>query len=88
MPPAADPRVPGHLGRTGLSVPPLGFGTSPLASMAPLYGYDVPERRAVDTVLAVFEIDNMDERQSFETAADLAYHLPKRIFRLDKKASS
>jgi D-threo-aldose 1-dehydrogenase len=41
------------LGRTGLDVTPLCIGTSPLAGMAGLYGYDVTEERAVATVEAV-----------------------------------
>ena len=43
------------LGATGLAVTPLCIGTSPLADMAFLYGYDVPEDRAVATVEAVFD---------------------------------
>jgi len=43
------------LGGTGLAVTPICFGTSPLASMAELYGYDVDEERAVGTVLAAFD---------------------------------
>jgi D-threo-aldose 1-dehydrogenase len=42
------------LGRTGLEVTPIGVGTSPLASMAGIYGYEVPEDRAVATIEAVF----------------------------------
>jgi D-threo-aldose 1-dehydrogenase len=42
------------LGGTGLSVTPICFGTSPLASMAQLYGYAVEEERAVATVQAAF----------------------------------
>src|SRR6188768_3077679 len=41
------------LGRTGVTVTSLCIGTSPLASMARLYGYEVDEERAVETVLAV-----------------------------------
>jgi D-threo-aldose 1-dehydrogenase len=44
-----------ELGATGLAVTPICFGTSPLASMAQLYGYAVEEERAVATVLAIFE---------------------------------
>ena len=44
----------GELGGTGLAVTPICFGTSPLASMAQLYGYAVEEEQAVATVLAVF----------------------------------
>jgi D-threo-aldose 1-dehydrogenase len=42
------------LGRTGLKVTPICVGTSPLASMSGLYGYEVAETRAVATVEAVF----------------------------------
>jgi D-threo-aldose 1-dehydrogenase len=44
-----------ELGGTGLAVTPLCFGTSPLASMAHLYGYAVDEERAIATVLAAFD---------------------------------
>jgi D-threo-aldose 1-dehydrogenase len=44
-----------ELGRTGLAVTPICFGTSPLASMAFLYGYAVEEERAIATVLAAFD---------------------------------
>lgn len=43
-----------QLGSTGLEVTSLCVGTSPLASMAFLYGYGVDEERAVETVLAAF----------------------------------
>jgi D-threo-aldose 1-dehydrogenase len=43
------------LGSTGTTVTALCVGTSPLASMAGLYGYEVGEARAVATVQAVFE---------------------------------
>jgi D-threo-aldose 1-dehydrogenase len=46
---------PRQLGQTGLAVTPICFGTSPLASMANLYGYAVGEERAIATVLAAFE---------------------------------
>jgi D-threo-aldose 1-dehydrogenase len=45
--------APRPLGGTGLLVTPIGVGTSPIASMAPLYGYAVDEERAVATVRAV-----------------------------------
>ena len=48
---ALEPRP---LGATGIRVPPLCVGTSPLASMSALYGYDVDEERAVATVEAAF----------------------------------
>jgi D-threo-aldose 1-dehydrogenase len=44
-----------QLGGTGLAVTPICFGTSPLASMAQLYGYAVEEERAVATVQAAFD---------------------------------
>ena len=43
-----------RLGRTGLEVTPLCIGTSPLASMANLYGYGVDHERAVATISAAF----------------------------------
>ena len=43
------------LGATGLSVTPICWGTSPLASMARLYGYAVEEEQAVATVRAAFD---------------------------------
>ncbi len=46
-----DPRA---LGATGIVVPPVCVGTSPLASMEALYGYAVDEERAVATVEAAF----------------------------------
>jgi aryl-alcohol dehydrogenase-like predicted oxidoreductase len=42
------------LGRTGLAVSPVCVGTSPLASMPQLYGYEVSAQRAQDTIRAVF----------------------------------
>lgn len=42
-----------QLGRTGLSVSPVCIGTSPLASMSELYGYEVPQARAEATIRAV-----------------------------------
>lgn len=55
------------LGRTGLDVTPICVGTSPLASMAGLYGYEVPEERAVATVEAVFAsaIDFIDTSNGY-----------------------
>lgn len=44
-----------QLGQTGLQVTPICFGTSPLASMARLYGYAVDEEQAVATVTAAFD---------------------------------
>jgi D-threo-aldose 1-dehydrogenase len=44
-----------RLGSTGLKVTELCVGTSPLASMAQLYGYDVSDERAVATIDAVLD---------------------------------
>jgi D-threo-aldose 1-dehydrogenase len=43
----------GEIGRTGLRVPEIGFGTSGLGNMPDTYGYEVAEARALDTVRAV-----------------------------------
>ncbi|WP_433303388.1 aldo/keto reductase [Actinoplanes sp. CA-030573] len=59
------------LGRTGLEVSPLCIGTSPLASMPGLYGYAVPEDRAVATVKAVLssrEINFIDTSNGYGSA--------------------
>jgi len=42
------------LGRTGLAVSPICVGTSPLAGMPALYGYDVGQERAEATIRAAF----------------------------------
>jgi len=47
--------TPKPLGSTGLRVTPICVGTSSLASMSNLYGYEVAEERAVATVEAVFD---------------------------------
>jgi D-threo-aldose 1-dehydrogenase len=46
--------APRPLGATGIAVTPICVGTSPLASMARLYGYEVDEDRAIATVEAAF----------------------------------
>jgi D-threo-aldose 1-dehydrogenase len=43
------------VGRTGLSVPAIGFGTSGLGNMPDTYGYDVGEERARETVRAIVD---------------------------------
>jgi D-threo-aldose 1-dehydrogenase len=43
------------LGTTGLDVTPVCIGGSPIGSMPQSYGYETPEDRAIDTVLATFE---------------------------------
>ncbi|MEU7877788.1 aldo/keto reductase [Microbispora bryophytorum] len=50
-----DPALRRPFGRTGLAVTPICVGTSPLASMPGLYGYEVGEQRARATVEAVFD---------------------------------
>ncbi|GAA0984577.1 aldo/keto reductase [Acrocarpospora macrocephala] len=52
---AYDPAVRRPFGRTGLSVTPICIGTSPLASMPALYGYEVDDARAEATVDAVLD---------------------------------
>jgi D-threo-aldose 1-dehydrogenase len=44
-----------RLGRTGLTIPKVGFGTSGLGSMPDTYGYEVTEERAKATVRAVLD---------------------------------
>ncbi len=43
------------VGRTGLKVPKIGFGTSGLGNMPDTYGYAVDEERAKATIRAVFD---------------------------------
>ncbi len=45
------------LGRTGFEVSPVTFGTSALASLPNTYGYEVPEERARETLLAILDSD-------------------------------
>jgi D-threo-aldose 1-dehydrogenase len=52
---APDPAERRAFGRTGLSVTAICIGTSPLASMPLLYGYEVDEKRAEATVEAVLD---------------------------------
>jgi D-threo-aldose 1-dehydrogenase len=55
VPRELDPAERRAFGRTGLSVTPICVGTSPLASMPRLYGYEVGDERAEATVEAVFD---------------------------------
>ena len=43
------------LGKTGLHVSPICFGTSGIGDMPETYGYSVSEERAYDTVRAIFD---------------------------------
>jgi len=43
------------LGRTGLNVTPVCIGGAPIGSMPMVFGYETPEDRAIETVLAAFE---------------------------------
>ncbi len=45
-----------EIGRTGLRVPSICFGTSSLGSMPGTYGYEVAEERALDTVRAILAL--------------------------------
>jgi D-threo-aldose 1-dehydrogenase len=49
-----DPAKKVALGRTGLAVTRIGFGTSALGSMPDTYGYEVGVERARETVRAIF----------------------------------
>lgn len=55
------------LGATGISVTPLCIGTSPLASMSGLYGYNVNAERAIETIKAGFasSINFMDTSNAY-----------------------
>lgn len=44
-----------EIGRTGLMVPAIAFGTSGLGNMPDTYGYEVAEERALATVRAILE---------------------------------
>ena len=44
-----------EIGRTGLKVTDLGFGTAPLAGMPEVYGYDLEEDRAEATIAAMLD---------------------------------
>jgi len=44
-----------NLGRTGLSIPTICFGTSALGDMPDTYGYAVDEARARATLDAIFD---------------------------------
>ena len=50
---AADQMEQIPLGRTGLMISKVGFGTSALGSMPDTYGYDVGEERAQETIRAI-----------------------------------
>jgi len=52
---SVDPTARRPFGRTGLSVTPICIGTSPLAGMPTLYGYDVDQDRAEATVEAILD---------------------------------
>ncbi|MFG3342636.1 aldo/keto reductase [Glycomyces sp. NPDC048151] len=55
------------LGRTGLEVTPLCIGTSTLAGFDSVYGYEVDDERAVQTILAVFdsEVNYLDTGNNY-----------------------
>ncbi len=46
------------VGRSGVSVPAIGFGTSGLAGMPDTYGYDVDAARATATVAAILDLED------------------------------
>ncbi len=57
------------LGKTGLSVSPLCFGTSGLGDMPETYGYGVSAERAYDTINAIFDspVNFMDSSRNYGT---------------------
>lgn len=66
------PFSPSHriaLGRTGLSVSPLCFGSSSLGDMPDTYGYSVSEERAFQTIRAIFDgpVNFMDTSRNYGT---------------------
>ena len=65
-------RRPRPLGRTGLQVSPVCIGTSPLASMPALYGYEVAGDRAEATILATLEspFNFMDTSNNYGGSAE------------------
>ncbi len=46
------------VGRSGVSVPAIGFGTSGLGGMPDTYGYDVDAERAAATVAAILDLED------------------------------
>jgi hypothetical protein len=50
------------LGWTGLQVSPVCIGTSPLASMPALYGYEVVGERAEETIMATLRPASVEDR--------------------------
>ena len=62
-----DKRI--SLGKTGLSVSPICFGTSGIGDMPETYGYSVSEERAYDTVRAIFDssVNFLDSSRNYGT---------------------
>ena len=57
------------LGKTGLHVSPICFGTSGIGDMPETYGYSVSEERAYDTVRAIFDssVNFLDSSRNYGT---------------------
>ncbi len=57
------------LGKTGLRVSPICFGTSGIGDMPETYGYSVSEERAFDTVRAIFDssVNFLDTSRNYGT---------------------
>jgi D-threo-aldose 1-dehydrogenase len=57
------------LGKTGLSVSPICFGTSGIGDMPETYGYSVSEERALETVRAIFDspVNFLDTSRNYGT---------------------
>lgn len=44
-----------EIGRTGVRLPQIGFGSTGLGSIPQIYGYEVDEVRALDTIWAILQ---------------------------------
>ena len=55
------------LGRTGLEITKVGFGTAPLGDMPDTYGYGVDEATAYATINAIFDgpVNFMDSSRNY-----------------------
>ncbi len=47
-----------EIGKTGIRVPSIGFGSTGLGSIPEIYGYEVDEDRAIDTIRAILSQPN------------------------------
>ncbi|WP_170603584.1 aldo/keto reductase [Ruegeria arenilitoris] len=47
-----------EIGTTGVKIPRIGFGSTGLGSIPEIYGYEVDEDRAIDTIRAILSVPN------------------------------